>query len=99
MYTRVGNIVTVSGEVYFDPISASTYSSFTVSIPIATTFMAAGQCAGTFGGQTNPHTLVMTGVGTVQGLYSGGTNLFCSFVSGTNIAGAYYYVTAQYVLA
>jgi hypothetical protein len=98
MYTRIGNIVTVSGEVYIDPTAASTYSNFSVSLPVARTFNGDGQCAGTFGGETNPHTLVMTGVGTVQGL-SGGTSLFCSFVSGTNVAGAYYYVTAQYVLA
>jgi hypothetical protein len=46
-WTRVGNVVTVSGSVQVDPTTASTASSFTSTLPIASTFGSIADLAGT----------------------------------------------------
>jgi len=97
-YTRVGNIVSVSGEFLFDPTAGSTFSTFTATLPIARTANGDGQCGGTYGGYTNPHTLAITGPGVVQFL-SSGNYLHFSHVSGTGLASHYHLFIAQYVLA
>ena len=45
-YMRVGNVVTVSGIIAIDPTSASTNTDIGVSLPIASNFGVARQCAG-----------------------------------------------------
>jgi hypothetical protein len=46
-WTRVGNVVTVSGSVQVDPTTASTASAFTSTLPIASTFGANADLGGT----------------------------------------------------
>jgi len=46
-YTRVGNVVTVSGRVDIDPVAAATYTSFWISFPVASNLASGFQCAGT----------------------------------------------------
>lgn len=45
-YLRVGNVVTVSGEVGFDCTSIGSLTQFRVSLPIASNFSNAYECAG-----------------------------------------------------
>jgi hypothetical protein len=45
-YMRVGDIVTVSGQVTIDPTAASTASVLGVSLPIPSNFSSAIQCSG-----------------------------------------------------
>jgi hypothetical protein len=46
-YTRVGNVVTVSGRVDIDPVAAATYTSFWINFPVASNLASGFQCAGT----------------------------------------------------
>ena len=46
-YTRVGNVVTVSGTVNIDPTAASTLTVVRISLPIASAMTATTQLAGT----------------------------------------------------
>ena len=46
-YLRLGNTVTVSGQVDIDPTTASTSTDLRMSLPIAATFGALSYCAGT----------------------------------------------------
>lgn len=48
-WTRVGNVVTVSGSFACDPVAASTDTLFNLSLPIATTIGAAGAVGGVMG--------------------------------------------------
>lgn len=45
-WTRIGNIVQVSGRVTYDPTAGSTFSEFRLSLPIASDFAAASDCVG-----------------------------------------------------
>src|SRR3990167_10996405 len=45
-YMRVGNVVTVSGQVDIDPTAASTYTELDISLPIASAFTATNQLGG-----------------------------------------------------
>lgn len=45
-YTRIGDIVSVYGVVDIDPTSATTVSQMTLSLPIASNFANASDCAG-----------------------------------------------------
>lgn len=46
-YLRVGNTVTVSGQVTIDPTSANTNTVLEMALPIASTFASSRNCAGT----------------------------------------------------
>ena len=46
-YMRVGNVVTVSGQVNIDPTSTATYTQLEMTIPVASNFSAGNQCGGT----------------------------------------------------
>lgn len=46
-YMRVGNTVTVSGEVFLNPTTISTLTEIRFTLPIASSLTAATQCAGT----------------------------------------------------
>lgn len=46
-WIRVGNVVTVSGRVDIDPTLTATLTQLGISLPIASNFSAANQCAGT----------------------------------------------------
>lgn len=46
-WIRVGNVVHVTGAVSVDPTSASTYTSFGISLPIASNLVSVGDLAGT----------------------------------------------------
>jgi hypothetical protein len=46
-YIRVGASVTVSGQLQMDPSAASALTQLGISLPVASTFASAGQCAGT----------------------------------------------------
>jgi hypothetical protein len=46
-YMRVGNVVTVSGQVFIDVTTTATDSILLMSLPIASDFSFARQCAGT----------------------------------------------------
>lgn len=46
-YARVGNVVTVSGEMTIDPTTTATTTQAGISLPVASDFASAGQCAGT----------------------------------------------------
>jgi hypothetical protein len=48
-WTRVGNVVTVSGSVAVDPVSASTRTIVGIALPIASNFTAQSNCAGSVG--------------------------------------------------
>lgn len=45
-YLRVGNIVTVSGNIIIDPTTTATVTQAGISLPIASNFNAVSQCAG-----------------------------------------------------
>lgn len=45
-YLRVGNVVTVSGYVNVDPTSTGVVTILGISLPIASNFTTASQCAG-----------------------------------------------------
>ena len=45
-YMRVGNVVTVSGQVVIDPTTANTNTVLEMSLPIASTFASSRNCAG-----------------------------------------------------
>ena len=45
-YIRVGNVVTVSGQVDIDPTAAATYTELDISLPIASAFTATNQLGG-----------------------------------------------------
>jgi hypothetical protein len=47
-YMRVGNTVTVSGQITITPTASATLTSIRVSLPIASNFAFTRQCAGTF---------------------------------------------------
>lgn len=46
-YSRVGNVVTVSGEVDIDPTAAGVATKILMTLPIASAFASLTQCAGT----------------------------------------------------
>lgn len=46
-YYRIGNVVTVSGTCTINPTLAATSTQIGISLPIASAFASAGQCAGT----------------------------------------------------
>lgn len=46
-YTRLGNIVIVSGSVQADPTTSGLDTEFGLSLPIASNFAASGNCGGT----------------------------------------------------
>lgn len=46
-YFRLGSVVTVSGRVDIDPTAASTLTTLSISLPIASNFSAENECGGT----------------------------------------------------
>ncbi len=46
-YIRVGNVVTVSGEVTVDPTNATTLTQVGISLPVASNFVGNNECCGT----------------------------------------------------
>lgn len=46
-YSRVGNTVTVSGQVAIDPTAGATLTQLGISLPIPSSLTAAEQCGGT----------------------------------------------------
>lgn len=46
-YLKVGNVVTVSGEVVITPIDVAVLTKLDISLPIASTFTLINNCAGT----------------------------------------------------
>jgi hypothetical protein len=46
-YMRVGNVVTVSGQVNIDPTLATTYTQLEMTIPVASNFTSGRECGGT----------------------------------------------------
>ena len=74
-YMRVGNVVTVSGRVTIDPTAAGSIT-LGVSLPIASTFTATGQCNGT----------AANAFGDVIQIISDATNLRATFTGTVNDA-------------
>lgn len=57
LFTRVGDNVTVSGQINADPTSSGVDTSFRISLPVVSNFSSDGECCGTFhraGSQTGP---------------------------------------------
>lgn len=52
-WMRIGNIVHVSGRFTYDPTAGSTFSEFRLSLPVASNFAAAADCAGCGGDASN----------------------------------------------
>lgn len=81
-YSRVGNVVTVSGTATLDPNLAATTTIAGLSLPVASNFTAANDCAGTAVGKQGAAVFV----GGI--IYAGPTDdqCFVEFISGTDTA-------------
>jgi hypothetical protein len=88
-YMRVGNTVTVSGRVDYDPTGAGTSTRWTMTCPVTTNFSGALSAGGTFiqadtGGN----------VGAIQSVISSNTVQFSTqALSGTAVTGIFYSYT------
>lgn len=89
-YLRVGDVVTVSGQVAIDPTSATTNTTLGISLPIASNFSATEQCGGA------------AACGAVAGysasIAADATNDTASlfFVTGTDVANRNWFFTFTY---
>lgn len=83
-WTRVGNVVRVSGLLNGTPTAATTATQIGISLPVASAFSAAGNCAGSGKQVTNAN-------GEAVGVYADTTNdrAEAFFQSLTNVASAY----------
>ncbi len=88
-YLRVGNTVTVSGRSNVDPTAAaSTFTTFTISLPIASNFTATGQCAGAGAAAQTPQSPALISGDTTNDVAVFGFNS-----SGTTSVSAFYTFT------
>jgi len=89
-WTRVGNVVTVSGMVNIQPTTGGILTSFSMTLPIPSTFAVNRECTGTA-------TLVgmgaVTGVGTIVGAT---TTAFFSFQNAVSTAALDYVYSYSY---
>jgi len=87
-WMRVGDVVSVSGMVGVDPTLAATTTRLGISLPVASNFTAAQQCAGTLSG----------GAGAASGAIYGEPTLNIAEldVSPVTAANAFYFFTFTY---
>ncbi len=92
MWSRTGNVVTVSGVVIITPTAVNTPTILYMTVPInstlPTTFAASGTCNSADGGGTTPGTIRVHAANTVR----------IDFITGPSIGGLTFTYTYQYVV-